>query len=588
MRLDSSGNLGLGVTPSAWNSPLKVMQIGPRLGIYDTGLTGAIVYNAYVNTSGNFVYSQNAEASLYDTSNGSHAWYTAASGTAGNTVSFTQAMTLNASGNLGIGTTSPLNKLHVQGGKLLLISDSGTFGQFQINAPAGGEATVVFSSTGSGENSGGYTNVGAIGLGAYTIARDVLVLGVGASSGTLFLKGGQVGIGTASPGYKLDVNTTGGSAATARLIGNDQSNVRLRLENIGSGGRTWEIVGGSPSVNNSNFSIRDVTGSTTPLTIDSSGNVGIGTTSPQNLLHMYGSDAYLRIQAAGGSNYSYIRLDDGSTNGYLIKNLSAGTANGALPGALYTYTDNNKAFQHIHAGTPLFTILSGGNVGIGTTTPAGKLDVVTTTAPAAVFRNTTAASYTSLRLYNDQNSSIRALEIDYMGSTYSGGERAEIFVTGAYPLLFGTNNTERMRISSDGVVTMPTQTMISARHTVTETPSAGTPLLQWIIDVNQGGGSWNAGTGVYTVPVAGRYFVTCSLLRNSGGAAGGIVLHKNGVSVTRLFYVDNSGTTGYTSASGQLIVNCGAGDTLKFLNENTVAWYGDGAGLGSFTINLLG
>jgi hypothetical protein len=89
---------------------------------------------------------------------------------------------------------------------------------------------------------------------------------------------------------------------------------------------------------------------------------------------MYGSDAFLRIQAASG-NYSYIRLDDGSTNGYLIKNLSAGTGNGALAGALYTYTDSNKAFQHIHAGTPLFTILSDGNVGIGLTNPGAKLEV---------------------------------------------------------------------------------------------------------------------------------------------------------------------------------------------------------------------
>ena len=87
-----------------------------------------------------------------------------------------------------------------------------------------------------------------------------------------------LGIGTSSPAYKLDVNTVGGSIATARLYGNDQSNVRLRLENAGSGGRTWEIVGGSPGANNANFSIRDVTGSTTPLTIDSSGNLGLGVT----------------------------------------------------------------------------------------------------------------------------------------------------------------------------------------------------------------------------------------------------------------------------------------------------------------------
>jgi hypothetical protein len=66
------------------------------------------------------------------------------------------------------------------------------------------------------------------------------------------------------------------------------------------------------------------------------------------------------------------------------------------------------------------------------------------------LRNSDAASYTSLRLYNDQNSNLRSLEVNYFGSTASGGERAELGTSGAYPLLFNTNNGERMRITSDG------------------------------------------------------------------------------------------------------------------------------------------
>jgi len=80
-----------------------------------------------------------------------------------------------------------------------------------------------------------------------------------------------VGVGTTSPSYSLDISNVGRSIATTRLYGNDQANVRLRLENIGSGGRTWEIVGGLPGANNTNFSIYDVTSTATRFNIDSTG-----------------------------------------------------------------------------------------------------------------------------------------------------------------------------------------------------------------------------------------------------------------------------------------------------------------------------
>ena len=111
-RVDSSGNMGLGVTPSAWASTFKVLQFknGIYFGQYDGGgiPSGYFGTNNYFNGS-NFIYVASAQATRYQQEQGQHQFYTAASGTAGNSITFTQAMTLDASGNLGIGLTSPMN-----------------------------------------------------------------------------------------------------------------------------------------------------------------------------------------------------------------------------------------------------------------------------------------------------------------------------------------------------------------------------------------------------------------------------------------------------------------------------------------------
>ena len=102
MRIDSSGNLGLGVTPSAWYTPAgyKVMQIGPGMS-FDSGndFRARIASNAFVNSGGDFKYVNTGFASNYNQASGQHQWYTAPSGTAGNAITFTQAMTLAQDGN---------------------------------------------------------------------------------------------------------------------------------------------------------------------------------------------------------------------------------------------------------------------------------------------------------------------------------------------------------------------------------------------------------------------------------------------------------------------------------------------------------
>lgn len=118
--LDSYGNLGLGVTPSAWDGTFKSFQYGQgkafMAGASAPGTVSVVGSNAYYN--GAWLYGQTAAATMYQQNNnaapGSHVWYTAPSGTAGNAISFTQAMTLDASGNLVVNGTSARSKLDVQ------------------------------------------------------------------------------------------------------------------------------------------------------------------------------------------------------------------------------------------------------------------------------------------------------------------------------------------------------------------------------------------------------------------------------------------------------------------------------------------
>ena len=109
MRLDSSGNLGLGVTPSAW---LGAGYIDfPSYGFIGnaTVFSGGSInvgLNAYYASSAWRYKASSLNATTYTQAAGEHRWSTAPSGTAGNAITFTQALTLSAVGNLLLGGTA--------------------------------------------------------------------------------------------------------------------------------------------------------------------------------------------------------------------------------------------------------------------------------------------------------------------------------------------------------------------------------------------------------------------------------------------------------------------------------------------------
>jgi hypothetical protein len=255
--LTSSGNLGLGVTPSAWGI-YKAYQVGwGSIASYD-GSDTAIFSNTYFD-GGNWRYIGTGNASQYRQLNSVHSWLTAPSGTAGNTISFTQAMTLDASGRLGIGTTSPDQKLTVEGniraggvGNGFLLDTTGvnfTNGMKVVNS----FETVMFS----GRGSAGYIIAGDNNL------RFGFGTNYSAGESMRITSGGNVGIGTTSPASILDIRS---------------ANIP-RIQLVKTGILSW-FLGDTQQDGTNLFSIGTDSGSNFRiLNINNSGNVCIGRTA---------------------------------------------------------------------------------------------------------------------------------------------------------------------------------------------------------------------------------------------------------------------------------------------------------------------
>jgi hypothetical protein len=251
------GNLGLGVTPSAWSASYKAIQIS-SFAAFTQGGNDTYVGNNWYNDGSN-KYLQTSGASIYGQSNGSHFWLQAPSGTAGNAISFTQAMTLNASGNLSLGNTNDTYKLDVSGtGRFtgVVTSDSnfrangGTYQQFRFGAFRGGL----------------YTYDGASGSG--TDYSPTLF----SETELYFCTGGSIT-------KKLTIASTGAATFSSSVTAGGSITTNSGGVIIGTGsGSNWQVYK-DPSTS---FLGMYLSGASPFMVINSSGNVGIGSTNPQS------------------------------------------------------------------------------------------------------------------------------------------------------------------------------------------------------------------------------------------------------------------------------------------------------------------
>ena len=197
------------------------------------------------------------------------------------------------------------------------------------------------------------------------------------SSSIFFVSGsGNVGIGTTTPAFPLEVSSSS-TTLLARFTSN-QANAAIRIVNSSANlGRTYSIGSGdTTSAAGNNFYIYDETGGAARFVISGSGNVGIGTTSPVQKLHVEGSTA---IGTTGTEDILILgRALSGGVSFQQAASLKLGRYQNA-GGAYESYTRldfalrDNSAASNYNTNTTVMTLTNAGYVGINNTNPGARL-----------------------------------------------------------------------------------------------------------------------------------------------------------------------------------------------------------------------
>ena len=376
-------------------------EIGGIRWLNTDGDSGNYQYHAAGITSHNSGESNDGDLRFFVSSNAS----------ADSSTGVIEAMRINPTGNVGIGTTSPA------------LQSAGT--GIHLNATTSSELKFTNNTTGITASDG--TALVSNGNDFLINNRETgkITLGTSNSVRMTVLSGGNVGIGTTSPLGTLDVRSDASNSVPKIIVGN--STTTYNQTNSGSivfteGGAYEHMEITYDGLSNKLLFNSPIDSATGLLTINRGGNVGIGTTSPGDKLEVVGniktsgtgntqvilesggacvmdllnaqSEAYLRTTTAHDLHFRTTNL-----NRMVIKaagNVGIGTtspgypleiSNNAITSLVYQRTgvsankwgfhsDNNATYwQNVTSGSLLFTLQNGGNVGIGTTSPGVKLDV---------------------------------------------------------------------------------------------------------------------------------------------------------------------------------------------------------------------
>lgn len=323
--LDASGNLGLGVTPSAWDT-IKAFQSGNG-SFYGFSTTEMGLSQNMYYASGAYRYITSAVATTYRQISGVHSWHTAASGTAGDPITFTQAMTLDASGNLLVGVTSTTNTsgglILRQNGNGVDLNASGSTGAISIRGTAStGAALIDFYPVSSNPASAPFYS-GRI---FYSFADNYLSFATNGTERARIDSSGNLLVGKTSATYvaagRQLVEIAGSSTALLELKGGTNSHY---VYNDGGSMHISVVNAGNMLFTTSN---------TERMRLDSSGNLLVGTTSVfGNAKVTVSSTATDGIASTQGTAGGYCFVANALSNGGTYY-FEAFTANGTNVGSI--------------------------------------------------------------------------------------------------------------------------------------------------------------------------------------------------------------------------------------------------------------
>jgi hypothetical protein len=377
---NDSGNVGIGTA-----SPSSKLEIYSSL-VTDAYLTQTNGTTAQTLELGNAY-------SLYTGGSGSDSAIAS-----NNTLAFatnnSERMRIDSSGNVGIGTSSPTDKLNISSGTNQIGLDTGnqaTYGTLDIGHFTNG----AFIGTQAGSNA----------------ASNILRFGTSGSERVRIDSSGKVGIGTSSPTDKVTVN--GAVVATSAGSSFSSGASRALLDwNTGASQARVGAINGTGTANSLGFYV----GTTEKMRIDSSGNVGIGTSSPSANLEITQSGNNVGLLVAGGG-YNYtakFESSDAEANIIIEDSNSANNGNmiGVATNDMYFITNTAERMR----------INSSGNMILNNTAnlDASHIAIWQSTGKNGItFRAPNTSPYMAMQFQNSSGGRIGYIQYTNTGTSFS-------------------------------------------------------------------------------------------------------------------------------------------------------------------------